>query len=116
MVVVFSFAAEYVYARARHAQSPAKALVADGAEKFRCRFPTHRSAERPLLHGGRQGHVIRFLIIHQTNGNYATALDACQICGAAGYRQEGQNIVCRNCGAAIYLPSIGEAAAAIRFR
>ena len=36
------------------------------------------------------------------------ALDACQICGAAGYRQEGQNVVCRNCGAAIYIPSIGE--------
>jgi uncharacterized membrane protein len=52
--------------------------------------------------------VIRFLVIHQTNGNYATALDACQICGTAGYRQEGQNVVCRNCGATIYLPSIGE--------
>ena len=48
-------------------------------------------------------------MIHQTNGNYATALDACQICGTAGYRQEGQNIICRNCGAAIYAPSIGEA-------
>ena len=54
------------------------------------------------------GTVIRFLVIHQTNGNFATALDACQICGRAGYRQEGQNIICRNCGASIYVPSIGE--------
>ena len=52
--------------------------------------------------------MIRFLVIHQTNGNFATALDACQICGRAGYRQEGQNIICRNCGASIYAPSIGE--------
>ena len=52
--------------------------------------------------------VIRFLVIHQTNGDYAVALDACQICGTAGYRQEGQNVVCRNCGATIYIPSIGD--------
>ena len=54
------------------------------------------------------GTVIRFVVIHKQNGDYATALDACQICGTAGYRQEGQNIICRNCGAAIYIPSIGE--------
>ncbi len=54
------------------------------------------------------GTVIRFLVIHRSNGDYATALDACQICGTAGYRQEGQNVVCRNCGATIYIPSIGE--------
>ena len=54
------------------------------------------------------GTAIRFLVIHQINGNYATALDACQICGRAGYRQDGQNIVCRNCGASIYAPSIGD--------
>ncbi len=54
------------------------------------------------------GTVIRFLVIHKTNGDYATALDACQICGTSGYRQEGQNVICRNCGAAIYVPSIGD--------
>ena len=48
------------------------------------------------------------MIVHQTNGNYAVALDACQICGRVGYRQEGQNVICRNCGAEIYIPSIGE--------
>jgi len=52
--------------------------------------------------------VIRFLVIHRQNGDFATALDACQICGASGYRQEGQNVICRNCGAAIYIPSIGQ--------
>ena len=42
-------------------------------------------------------------------GDYVTALDACQICGRVGYRQEGQNVICRNCGASIYIPSIGTA-------
>ena len=52
--------------------------------------------------------TVRFLVIHKSDGDYVTALDACQICGAKGYRQEGQNVVCRNCGAVIYIPSIGE--------
>ena len=54
------------------------------------------------------GSAIRFMVIHKQNGDYATALDACQICGRAGYRQDGQNVICRNCAAAIYIPSIGE--------
>lgn len=48
-------------------------------------------------------------MIRKGDGNYAVALDACQICGWAGYRQQGQNVICRNCGAAIYVPSIGQA-------
>jgi uncharacterized membrane protein len=54
------------------------------------------------------GTVIRFLVIHKMNGDFGTALDACQICGGAGYRQQGQNVICRNCAASIYIPSIGE--------
>jgi uncharacterized membrane protein len=48
------------------------------------------------------------MVIKKPNG-YGTALDACRICGAEGYRQDGQNVVCRHCGSAIYVPSIGEA-------
>jgi uncharacterized membrane protein len=47
-------------------------------------------------------------VIHKTNGDYTAALDACSICGRAGYRQDGQNVICRNCGASIYVPSIGD--------
>jgi uncharacterized membrane protein len=54
------------------------------------------------------GQSLRFMIIKKPTG-YGTALDACQICGAEGYRQDGQNVVCRHCGSAIYVPSIGEA-------
>jgi uncharacterized membrane protein len=51
--------------------------------------------------------TLRFMIIKKPNG-YGTALDACRICGAEGYRQDGQNVVCRHCGSAIYVPSIGD--------
>ena len=35
------------------------------------------------------------------------ALDACLICGSQGDYQDGPNVVCANCSAAIYVPSIG---------
>ena len=35
------------------------------------------------------------------------ALDACEICGDAGYYQRGGNVFCKNCAAAMYIPSIG---------
>jgi len=38
----------------------------------------------------------------------ATAFDACDICGAKGYYQDGTRITCLHCGSAIYPPSIGQ--------
>jgi FTR1 family protein len=107
VTVVFAFAGEYVYGRVAAAPVPAKALVADNNQ---LRVPLSELTDASLHYytADVNNTVVRFLVIHQSNGNYATALDACQICGASGYRQEGQNIICRNCAAAIYVPSIGE--------
>ncbi len=55
------------------------------------------------------GTSLRFLVIRKPNGSWGTALDACLICGTAGYRQEGSNVICLNCGSAIYIPTIGQA-------
>ncbi|HXA78286.1 MAG TPA: Fe-S-containing protein [Candidatus Acidoferrales bacterium] len=106
-LVVVSLAAEFAYARAMNAPSPGKMLA---VENNRVHIPLSELTDSSLhfYTADVNGTVIRFLVIHQTNGGYATALDACQICGRAGYRQEGQNIMCRNCGASIYVPSIGE--------
>jgi high-affinity iron transporter len=98
-----------VYGRVAAASVPAKALIADASGTVRIPLSELTDASLHYYSADTNGTVIRFLVIHQGNGNYATALDACQICGTAGYRQEGQNIICRNCGAAIYAPSIGEA-------
>jgi high-affinity iron transporter len=105
--VVLSLAAEFAYTRAMNAPSPAKMLIARDSQ---VRIPLSELTDSSLhfYTADVNGTVIRFLVIHQTNGNYAVALDACQICGWAGYRQEGQNVICRNCGATIYIPSIGE--------
>jgi high-affinity iron transporter len=107
LAVVLSFAAEYVYARALTAPVHAQSLVAQNGQ---VRIPLSELTDSSLhfYTADVNGNVIRFIVIHKQNGDFATALDACQICGTAGYRQEGQNVICRNCGAAIYIPSIGE--------
>jgi high-affinity iron transporter len=105
--VVVSFAGEYVYGKVAAAPAPSKPLI---AQDNIVRIPLTELTDSTLhfYSADINGSVIRFLVIHKQSGDYATALDACQICGPAGYRQEGQSIICRTCGAAIYIPSIGE--------
>jgi high-affinity iron transporter len=107
IAVVVSFAGEYVYGKVAAAPAPSKPLI---AQDNLVRIPLTDLTDSTLhfYTADVNGSVIRFLVIHKQNGDYATALDACQICGPAGYRQEGQTIICRTCGAAIYIPSIGE--------
>jgi uncharacterized membrane protein len=107
VLVVLSLAAEFVYSRATNAQEPARTLVAQN-NQVRIPLGDLQDSSVHFYTADVNSTVIRFLVIHRGNGDYATALDACQICGTAGYRQEGQNVICRNCGATIYIPSIGE--------
>lgn len=106
VLVVMTMAGEFVYARTAAAPIPATRLVARDGQ---VRIPLSELSDSSLHFYTAEvnGAVIRFLVIHKTDGDYGTALDACEICGTAGYRQEGQNVVCRNCGAAIYIPTIG---------
>jgi high-affinity iron transporter len=107
IAVVLSFAGEYVYGKVAAAPAPSKPLVAEG-NLIRIPLTELTDSSLHFYTADVNGSVIRFLVIHKTNGDYATAMDACQICGPSGYRQEGQSIICRTCGAAIYIPSIGE--------
>ena len=107
IAVVLSFAGEYVYGKVAAAPAPSKPFVAQD-NLVRIPLTDLTDASLHFYSADVNGSVIRFIVIHKPNGDYATALDACQICGPSGYRQEGQSIICRTCGAAIYIPSIGE--------
>lgn len=48
-----------------------------------------------------EGTAVRFLLARQKDGSLASGLDACQICGAVGYGQEGEVAICKNCNAPI---------------
>jgi FTR1 family protein len=107
LVVILVLTADFIYARANSAPPSARALTADGNV---VRIPISEVQDGTLhlytVTAGNQS--LRFLIIKKPNGEYGVGLDACRICGAEGYRQDGQNVICRHCGAAIYVPSIGD--------
>jgi len=107
LLVVLTLAGEFVYARTTAAPAPATRLV---ARENQVHIPLSELTDSSLHFYTVEvnGTVIRFLVIHKSNGDYGTALDACQICGGAGYRQQGQNVICRNCAASIYIPTIGD--------
>ena len=106
LVVILVLTADFIYARANSAPPSARAITAASNE---VRIPVSEVQDGSLhlytITAGSQS--LRFLIIKKPNG-YGTALDACRICGAEGYRQDGQNVICRHCGSAIYVPSVGD--------
>lgn len=108
IAVILMFTAEFVYARTAAAPPAATRLQAAGGQ---VEIPVSDLVDANLhfYTADANGTLLRFLVIRKGNGDYAVALDACQICGWSGYRQQGQNVICRNCGAAIYVPSIGQA-------
>ena len=53
------------------------------------------------------GVSVRFIVIRRPDQSLVAAFDACQICGNQGYYQKGPNVICKNCGSAIFTPSIG---------
>ena len=106
LAVILVLTADFIYARANSAPVPARALQADGNI---VRVPVSEVQDGTMhlftVNSGSQS--MRFMIIKKPNG-WGVALDACRICGAEGYRQEGQNVMCRHCASAIYIPSIGD--------
>ncbi len=107
LAVILVLTADFVYTRANAAPPSARVIAAVGNE---VRIPVSEveDGKMHLFTVTAGGQSMRFMIIKKPNG-YGTALDACRICGAEGYRQDGQNVICRHCASAIYIPTIGEA-------
>jgi FTR1 family protein len=115
LAVILVLTADFIYAKASSAPLSARPVAPASASADDLHIPLSDVQDGNLhlytanLAGGSGGNQsFRFLIIKKPQG-WGVALDACRICGAAGYRQDGQNVVCRHCGSAIYVPTIGEA-------
>ena len=106
LAVVLVLTADFISARANSAPPASRPIAAVGNE---VRIPVSEVQDNNLhlFTVDVNGQSLRFMVIKKPGG-YGTALDACRICGAEGYRQDGQNVVCRHCASAIYIPSIGE--------
>lgn len=53
------------------------------------------------------GYPVRFIAMKLGSGEVVAAYDACVICGAKGYTQEGGEVLCQHCSSAVYPPTIG---------
>jgi uncharacterized membrane protein len=105
LAVMLVLTADFIYTRANSAPPASRPIAAIGNE-VRVPLSEIQDSNFHLFTVNVSGQSLRFMIIKKPNG-YGTALDACRICGPEGYRQDGQNVVCRHCGSAIYVPSIG---------
>ena len=54
------------------------------------------------------GTTLRFFAIRKPDGSLQACMDACEICGDLGYYQDTKGLNCRNCGAPINLPTLGQ--------
>lgn len=108
VLVIVALATDFVYGRAAAAPAAAQILLAQN-DSVRVQV-SQINDDNLHFYQVRDGAAsIRFFVIRKPGGAWGVALDACRICGAQGYRQDGQNVICRNCSTAIYIPSIGQA-------
>ena len=106
LTVILLLTADFIYARANSAPPSARPVQAVG-NVVHIPVSEVQDGTLHLFTVNVDSQSLRFLIIKKPNG-WGVALDACLICGAEGYRQDGQNVICRHCASAIYIPSIGD--------
>lgn len=106
LAVILALTADFIYAKVNSAPPRARPVQAVN-DHVRIPVSEVQDGNMHLFTLQAAGQSIRFMVIKKPNG-YGTALDACLICGAEGYRQEGQNVICRHCASAIYIPTIGQ--------
>jgi FTR1 family protein len=108
VLTIISISAEFVYSRSAQSLSPAESVALESGE---VRVAVSQLADRKLHRYAAQagGANVRFIAILDGTDTVRVGLDACLICGTQGYYQDGPNVICRHCAAAIYVPTIGMA-------
>jgi len=108
VLAIVSISADFIYSRAAQVLSPAEPVsIADGE----VRVSVSRLADHQLHRfvANVNGAPVRFIAVLDSTDTVRASLDACLICGHQGYYQDGANVICRHCAAAIYVPTIGMA-------
>ncbi|MGD0697102.1 MAG: Fe-S-containing protein [Terriglobia bacterium] len=110
LLIIVLISAQFIDSRAAQAVSPPERV--DFVQGV-ARIPTAELADRKLhryvVTVPPSGTEVRLIAILDDSDTVRVGLDACQICGSKGYYQDGKNVICRNCAAAIDIPTIGMA-------
>ncbi len=108
LLVMVLIGAQFIYSRTAQAVSPPERVsLADGEARIPVSQLLDKKLHRYVISS--EGVEVRLIAVLDASDTVRAALDACLICGSQGYFQEGKNVICRNCGAAIYVPTIGVA-------
>ncbi|HUU14992.1 MAG TPA: Fe-S-containing protein [Terriglobia bacterium] len=87
-LIIVLISAEFIYSRAAQAISPPEPVsVANGEVRMPNAALGDHKLHRYVVRAG--GADVRFIVILDASGDVHAGLDACQICGAQGYYQDG---------------------------
>ena len=95
-------------------KSPAEiaksAGVVETADEMKIPLKALDSGKAIFLKADIAGKEIRYFVMKSSDGVYRAAYDACDVCFRAnrGYRQEGDLMVCNNCGQAFRSVKVNE--------
>jgi len=87
--------------------SPPKAVY---SEQDMIRIPLNQVDDGHLhrfVYETENGTGVRFIVIKKSQSAYGVGLDACDICGASGYYQRGDQVVCKLCDVVMNISTIG---------
>jgi high-affinity iron transporter len=107
VIVTLILTADFLYARTAAAPPEAPTL---GVAAGLVRVPVEGLGDGNVhfFRADIDGTPQSFMVLRKTDGNWIAAIDGCMICGRHGYRQEGTNVICRNCGAVIPISTMGQ--------
>jgi len=99
--------AEFIYAKSTTSLSPATEVTFANGE---ARIPLAQLADGDLHRyvATENGVPVRFWLYRKPDGNVATVLDACEICGGVGFTKGPHGIVCKNCAAPVNPQTVGQ--------
>jgi uncharacterized membrane protein len=92
------------------AESAKSAGVVETADAVKIPLKALVSGEALFLSLNSEGRQLYYFALKSPDGAYRAALDACDVCYRTnrGYRQEGDQMVCNNCGQKFACDKIGE--------
>jgi len=106
LLIIVLISAEFIYSRAAQAMTPPVPVnLVNGVVRIPAAQLADHKLHRYVVTVG--GADVRLIAILDDSDTVRAGLDACSICGSKGYYQDGKNVICRNCSAAIYVPTIG---------
>lgn len=95
----------FLVVQATRGYDPTPVRVVPQNDAIRLAFPEDNKMHKHVVDV--EGVPVRFLLLKRKDGSLASAFDVCYICPPKGYRQDGEQLICKNCDAPINEATVG---------